>query len=226
MTLYQRAGLPRLPNGPGIQMTSNYYESEKYANSPEGRAAMANGTSGSSSGSSSGGVGGMPVVNPTGKYSAIAPAYSGMPQIAQFAAYMPGFRDQIAQQLNAGFGGGVENMFGAIGRGNLEPVNVLKLREPISQTMANWGLRFDGQPGGYETIKGKKFNPAGYQQYGQATGIPYIDQMFGLKYMPGETIPTSVTSPPPVVPPAPAPKPKKTSTSRPSYSRDRRTGIF
>lgn len=148
----------------------------------------------------------------TPAYNKNAPTYQGMPQAIQFMPYLPQQREMIAEQLQKGFGGvsGVQQMFDAVGKANVEPINVMKLKEPISQTMQAFGLQFDGTPGGAKVIDGKTFNPSGYQQYGVATGTPYIDQMFGLKYMPGETIPASASNPvtPPPTTPAPtAPAP-------------------
>lgn len=148
--------------------------------------------------------------NPTLAYKQTTPKYGGLPQAIQFSPYMPNQKEMISEQLTKGFGSNIQDMFGVVGQGNAEPINVMKLREPISQTMDAFGLRFNGQPGGSEVIPGKTFNPNGYQQWGVATGQPYIDQMFGLRYMPGETIPADAGSyTPPAPPAAPPAAPKK-----------------
>ena len=150
----------------------------------------------------------------TNAYKQDAPAYSGMPVALQFSPYMPGQREAIAEQLARAYGSGVQGMFNAVGAGNTPPIRALKLSEPISNTMEAFGLEFDGTPGGARVMPGKTFNPAGYQQWGVATGQPYLDAMFGLRYMPGETIPASANDYRPPAPPAPPVPPRKQAAPR------------
>jgi hypothetical protein len=53
------------------------------------------------------------------------------------------------------------------------------MSEPLTQTMRAWGLQHSGQPGSVQAAGGG-FNPQGYQQWGQSTGSPWLDSMFGL----------------------------------------------
>jgi hypothetical protein len=159
----------------------------------------------------------------TNAYDPNSPAYSGMPLDLQYSPFMPGQREALAAQLAAAYGGGVESMFDAVGKGHEGPVRALNMSEPLSQTMAAWGLEFDGTPGGARVIPGKTFNPSGFQQWGTATGQPYIDTMFGLRYMPGEKIPADARN---YRPPAPAPAPAPAAVVKEAENYAHRTNDF
>ena len=111
----------------------------------------------------------------TAPYNASAPNYGAMPQMQNFPAFMPGQMEGIASQLSQGFGAPQQSYMDQMNQ-IYRPVGLTQMSEPLTQTMRAWGLKPSGEPGGVSgSISG------GYQQYGQQTGSPMLDSMFGLQ---------------------------------------------
>lgn len=131
---------------------------------------------------SGGGSGGKSVGNmllsPTAPYNPAAPMYGNMPSQMQFPAFLPGQQQAIAQQLSQGYGAPAQSYMGQMNK-VYSPVNLTQMQEPLTQTMRAFGLQHTGKPGMIEAMSGG-FNPQGYQQWGQSTGSPWLDAMFGL----------------------------------------------
>lgn len=141
--------------------------------------------------------------------------YPGMPQNATMQPFMPGFKEQIAAQLQKGFGSGADQYLSAMS-GSYKPMNLMQLKEPLTQTLASFGMKPDDKGGWQGT-------PAGFMQTGQATGNTWLDQLLKL------TQPQPVIDPPigqtPITP-TPPPQPPAPQTGMPSqywqgYGRDR-----
>jgi hypothetical protein len=119
-----------------------------------------------------------------------------MPQMVAMPAFMPGQQQGLVQQLAAGYGGAPAEYMAQM-NSVYAPMMTTRLREPITATARAWGLKPTGAAGGWEAAgkKGKDFNKAGYQQWGMATGSPFLNALFGLKPGFPETTPEEPVQP-------------------------------
>lgn len=146
-------------------------------------------------------------------YNANAPVYGSMPRQATFPAFQPGAQQQLAEQMQAGFGGGVPGYMEHMNQ-IYRPSRLTQLFEPLTQTARTFGLEHTGQPGGWKAGAGGA-NPQNYQQYGMQSGSPFIDALFGMQAnVPPAPAPGTT---PPVVPPTPTPPPAAPNGTQPPY---------
>jgi hypothetical protein len=131
-------------------------------------------------GGGGGGVGGGGVVGGGGrtpldtlKYKAKRTIPQNMPMGQVYPAFAPGALDQLAAQMQAGFGAApaagqpAANPFMPYLQNMFKDTSSTILKEPISQT--------------YRSVTNKDGDPKkGFQQYGYSTGSSYLDKLFGI----------------------------------------------
>lgn len=137
------------------------------------------GGGGGGGGPTGGNSAGSPMLtSPTAPFDPLAALYARMPQQAQFQPFMPGQQNAIAQQLSQGYGAPAQDYMAQMNQ-IYRPMNLTQMSEPLTTSMRAWGLQHSGQPGVAKEMQ-DGFNPQGYQQWGQSTGSPWLDAMFGL----------------------------------------------